>query len=326
MLLPVNEGLGEVSELLMLSASLIYLMAFIFFAWDMGTLSTLRVTTRSKARAHAGTPQSQVASSAGDAASERDTQPPTKTGKVALGLSVLGFIVHLAAVTTRGVAARRVPWGNLYEYFTTGALVVVTVFLVLLIFKNLRFLGTFIIGIALLMMCAATIGFPTPVGHLVPALQSYWLIIHVSVAVIASALFTVSFALVILQLLKARAEAGGSIRRWIWLERVPSSNELDNLSYRLTTVAFACWTFTLIAGAIWAEQAWGRYWGWDPKEVWTFVIWAVYAGYLHARSTGGWRGTRSAVINIAGFTCIIINSTLVNVFANGLHSYAGLDQ
>lgn len=325
MLMPVNETLGEVSELLMLCSSLIYLVAFIFFAWDMGTLSTERIKSGGKVKVFAGASERRDSSDGVNSAQERNVEAPSRSIRSALGLTVLGFAAHAAAVITRGLAAHRVPWGNLYEYFTTGALIVVAVFLALLTVTNLRFLGSFIIGIALLMMCAATIGFPTPVGHLVPALQSYWLIIHVSVAVIASALFTVSFALVVLQLIKSHAEKGGASGRWVWLERIPGSNELDNFAYRLTTVAFVCWTFTLIAGAIWAEQAWGRYWGWDPKEVWTFVIWAVYAGYLHARATGGWRGTRSAVINIVGFICIIVNSTLVNIFSSGLHSYAGLD-
>ncbi|MGP4967129.1 c-type cytochrome biogenesis protein CcsB [Glutamicibacter ardleyensis] len=321
----INTQLAEISELLMLAGSLTYLVAFIVFAWDLGSLSKQKLEQRDReavlatgSTSGAGLPPSPDVWGY--------TKQSSKIPRVAVSLTVLGFLIHAFAVTSRGIAANRVPWGNLYEYFTTGALIVVGVYLVLLMKKDLRFLGTFLVGIALLMMCAATIGFPTPVAHLMPALQSYWLIIHVSVAVIASALFTVSFALSVLQLIKSSKkvsspEVGAS---WRWLSKIPAAEEMENLAYRLITVAFVCWTFTLIAGAVWAEQAWGRYWGWDPKEVWTFVIWAVYAGYLHARATAGWKGNRSAYLSIIGFACIIINSTLINIFADGLHSYAGI--
>ena len=100
--------------------------------------------------------------------------------------------------------------------------------------------------------------------------------------------------------------------------------ELERTAYRLIAVSFPLWSFTLVAGAIWAERAWGRYWGWDPKEVWTFVIWVVYAAYLHARATRGWDGRRSAYLALAGFACILVNWGVVNVFFPGNHSYAGI--
>ncbi|MGP4969159.1 c-type cytochrome biogenesis protein CcsB [Glutamicibacter ardleyensis] len=321
----INTQLAELSELMMLSASLTYLVAFIVFAWDLGSLSKQKLERRDRETvlATGGTGDSDHRPSQG--VWDYPKQSP-KLPRVAVSLTVLGFLLHCFAVISRGIAANRVPWGNLYEYFTTGALIVIGVYLALLVKKDLRFLGTFLVGIALLMMCAATIGFPTPVAHLMPALQSYWLIIHVSVAVIASALFTVSFALSVLQLIKSSSKASGASTgmAWRWLSKIPDVEQLENLAYRLITVAFVCWTFTLIAGAVWAEQAWGRYWGWDPKEVWTFVIWAVYAGYLHARATAGWKGNRSAYLSIIGFACIIINSTLINIFADGLHSYSGI--
>lgn len=318
----INTQLAEISELMMLAASLTYLLAFIVFAWDLGSLSKQKLEKREREAVLATGGTEPLALTPSQGAWDYPQQP-AKLPRIAVALTILGFLLHSFAVISRGIAANRVPWGNLYEYFTTGALIVIGVYLALLVKKDLRFLGTFLVGIALLMMCAATIGFPTPVAHLMPALQSYWLIIHVSVAVIASALFTVSFALSLLQLIKNSAKTSTGTT-WRWLAKIPSAEELENLSYRLITVAFVCWTFTLIAGAVWAEQAWGRYWGWDPKEVWTFVIWAVYAGYLHARATAGWKGNRSAYLSIIGFACIIINSTLINIFADGLHSYAGL--
>jgi len=220
-----------------------------------------------------------------------------------------------------------VPWGNMYEFLSTGALVVAVVFLVTLLRKDLRFMGTFVIGLVVLMLCAATMGFPTPVAHLVPALQSPWLVIHVSIAVIASSLFTITFAMSALQLVQHERQnrlAAGKPDKLAFLRLVPSAAALENFAYRINTVAFVLWTFTVMAGAVWAEAAWGRYWGWDTKEVWSFVIWVVYAGYLHARATRGWTGARSAWLSIIGYLCIIFNFTVVNIYFNGLHSYAGV--
>ncbi|WP_026821250.1 c-type cytochrome biogenesis protein CcsB [Arthrobacter castelli] len=247
--------------------------------------------------------------------------------RIGVSVTALAFTVHLAAVLSRGIAAGRVPWGNMYEFATTGALVVAGVFLLVLTRRDLRFLGTFVIGLVLIMLMAATIGMPTPVGNLVPALQSYWLIIHVSVAVIASALFTLTFAMSVLQLIQTRREAAlaaGQAPGMAFMRRVPAALSLENLAYRINAVAFVLWTFTLMAGAIWAEEAWGRYWGWDTKEVWTFVIWVVFAGYLHARATRGWTGTRAAWLCITGYLCIIFNFAVVNTLFTGLHSYSGL--
>ncbi|MDN5605056.1 c-type cytochrome biogenesis protein CcsB [Rothia sp. HC945] len=246
---------------------------------------------------------------------------------VAVAVMIIACAIHVIGVVTRGLAAGRVPWGNMYEFCTTGALVVSVVFLVALIFRDLRFVGALVTGLSLIMMVAATIGFPTPVGHLKPALQSYWLVIHVSVAVMASGVFTITFAMAVLQLLQSRRERKlieGEKAGLGFMRLVPSSQALENFAFRLNTVGFVMWTFTLAMGAIWANKAWGRYWGWDTKEVWTFVIWVVYAAYLHARATRGWTGPRSAWLSIIGYGCIIFNFTAVNVVFNGLHSYSGL--
>jgi cytochrome c-type biogenesis protein CcsB len=247
--------------------------------------------------------------------------------RVAVALTVLGAVIHCAGVVTRALGAGRVPWGNMYEFLTTGAFVAVAVFLLVLIRRDLRFLGTFVIGLAIIMLVAASVAYWTPVGHLVPALQSYWLIIHVSIAVLSSALFTLTFAMSALQLVQAHRQktiAAGSGDKLGFMRLVPSALSLENLSYRINAIAFVGWTFTLMFGAIWAEKAWGRFWGWDTKEVWTFVIWVVYAGYLHARATRGWTGTRAAWLSIVGYLCVIFNFTIVNQFFNGLHSYSGL--
>ncbi len=247
--------------------------------------------------------------------------------RVAVALTILGAAIHAAGVVTRALGAGRVPWGNMYEFLTTGAFVAVAVFLLVLIRRDLRFLGTFVIGLAIIMLVAASIAFWTPVGHLVPALQSYWLLIHVSIAVMSSALFTLTFAMSALQLVQSHRQktiAAGGADKLGFMRLVPNALSLENLSYRINAIAFVGWTFTLMFGAIWAEKAWGRFWGWDTKEVWTFVIWVVYAGYLHARATRGWTGTRAAWLSIVGYLCVVFNFTIVNQFFNGLHSYSGL--
>lgn len=341
----IDYQLAEYSDLFMLLAAFTYTVALLAFAWDLANSSkTLQAVDR-KAAAQAA-PAKKVMATAGAPTGPADsnrqwdsseavtaddamgyTGPRRNAARVAVALTALATLIHAAAVVARGLAAHRVPWGNMYEFCTTGALVVSVIFLLVLLRRDLRFLGTFVVGLVLIMMMAATIGFPTPVGHLIPALQSYWLIIHVSVAVIASALFTLTFAMSVLQLLQADREAkarAGAKERFGFLKIVPSAQSLENFSYRINAVAFVLWTFTLMAGAVWAEQAWGRYWGWDTKEVWTFVIWVVYAGYLHARATRGWTGTRAAWLSIVGYLCVVFNFTIVNVYFAGLHSYSGV--
>lgn len=327
----VNETLAQYSELFMLIAALIYLVSFFFFSWDMATASrSIRKleseleTAKSKELVGASGPtveepveQRQLVSD--DMEYTDGLKRPA--ANIAVAIFVLAMLAHAFAVVARAVAASRAPWGNLYEFMTSGALVIALVYLVFLLRKDLRFVGTFVSGVVLLMMIGATIGFPTPVGNVQPALQSWWLITHVSVAVVASGLFALTFSMSVLQLIKQRTEKRGPATGFMRL--VPSSSALENWSYRLNAIAFVMWTFTLIAGAIWAEQAWGRYWNWDAKEVWTFVIWVIYAGYLHARATRGWTGTRSAWLNITGFLALVFNYTIVNLYFPSLHSYAG---
>jgi cytochrome c-type biogenesis protein CcsB len=367
---PINETMGQYSELFMLLAASTYTVAFIAFAWDLAKSSkTLRaVDLRAAELAAAEAARVPVAAGVGASSSAVDRaetdvagpvgraeRPTSSVGKAAAGntagigqtadgamrysaerraparvavaLTVLGVAIHAAGVITRAIGSGRVPWGNMYEFLTTGAFVAVAVFLVVLVRRDLRFLGTFVVGLAIIMLVAASVAYWTPVGHLVPALQSYWLIIHVSIAVLSSALFTLTFAMSALQLVQShrqKAIAAGGADKLGFMRLVPSALSLENLSYRINAIAFVGWTFTLMFGAIWAEKAWGRFWGWDTKEVWTFVIWVVYAGYLHARATRGWTGTRAAWLSIVGYLCVVFNFTIVNQFFNGLHSYSGL--
>ncbi|MFW0169744.1 c-type cytochrome biogenesis protein CcsB [Rothia sp. P4278] len=360
----INETFARWSELFMYLAALTYMFAFIAFSWDVAANS--RITKRLEAAQEskkelvgagvggksASVPAAVISSTEQGTGARGMGYQRVATAKIsahvadsdmrygsgerrpaaraAVAIMVLGCLVHAAGVVTRGLAAHRVPWGNMYEFCTTGAFLVTAVFLVFLVFRDLRFVGTLVSGLALVMMTAATMGFNTPVGQLKPALQSYWLVIHVSIAVLASAVFTITFAMAVLQLVQTArerqilADQDTSLTRMGFMRLIPSATALENFAFRLNTVGFAMWTFTLAAGAIWAEKAWGRYWGWDTKEVWTFIIWVVYAAYLHARATRGWSGPPSAWLSIAGYLCIIFNFTVVNVFFSGLHSYSGL--
>ena len=246
---------------------------------------------------------------------------------IARSTTVLGLILQVAAVVLRGVAAGRTPWANMYEFALVGSMVAVAVLLIVLRGRDLPFLGVAVTGLTVLSLALALLVFFIKADGVQPALDTYWIVIHVGVAITATGVFTGAVAASVLQLLRGSRDRGGaalSAPRWRWLDTVPRTTELEALSFRLNAIGFVLWTFTVIAGAIWAEHAWGRYWGWDPKEVWSFVVWTVYAGYLHARSTRGWSGSRAATFVLVGYACVLANFTLVNLFFTGKHTYSGL--
>ena len=245
---------------------------------------------------------------------------------VAYSTTWLGTALLLGGIVTRGIAAGRTPWANMYEFTMVGSFVALAVFLAVGLGRKVDYLGAFVTGLAAVFLTLGLNVFYVAAMGVQPALQSYWLVLHVGVAITATGVFTVAFVASVLQLLRAGRD-GGMVRlsTWRWLDRTPMPLSLEALSFRLNAVGFVLWTFTIIGGAIWAEHAWGRYWGWDPKEVWSFVIWVVYAAYLHARTTRGWSGTRAAWFVVVGYACVIFNFTGVNLVFNGLHSYSGLD-
>jgi cytochrome c-type biogenesis protein CcsB len=246
-----------------------------------------------------------------------------RIGRIAVALTVLAFGLHLGAVVTRGFSAGRAPWGNMFEFSTTGALAVTGVYLVLLARRPVRYLGLFVVFPVLLTLGLAVTVLYTDSEQLVPALKSVWLVIHVSAAIIASGVLTIGFAQTVCYLVQDRMERRPD-RPVTFMARFPSAAALDRAAYRMHAFAFPIWTFAVIAGAIWAENAWGRYWGWDPKETWAFITWVVYACYLHARATAGWRGRKAAYIALLGYGTFLFNYLVVNIFLAGLHSYAGV--
>jgi len=335
-------NLNDLSVLSLYSAMAVYAMAFIAFAIDLARRSSAvgaaEATAASSAEGGTSGAASAQASAGGGIATltrlsariDNDAATPygrSKSLRIGVSLTVLAWLLHLAADVMRGIAAERVPWANMYEFAMTGTLIIMGVFLIVLTRVDLRFLGTFVTGLVLVLLGIATLHYYVEIAPLPPALQSAWLVIHVFVATLGTGFFALGFALSAVQLLQFRREARvaeNKPARLKFLSTLPSAATLENLSYRTNIVGFILWTFTLMAGSIWAEAAWGRYWGWDTKEVWTFIIWVIYAGYIHARATRGWRGSRSAWLAIIGFSAVMFNFGIVNVFFKGLHAYSGL--
>ena len=352
----MTQVLSDWSDLLIYIAMAVYAAAFVLFTLDFAMrgakaqavaarpTSAAGATARNRELVGAAVGAGASDADAGISVSKRDEtaargvsatrtteaawsdRQATKWLPLAMLATVVAWFVHLGGTVLRGIAAARVPWANMYEFWMTATLLIVLVFLLVQFWQDLRFLGSFITGFTTLTLGIATVGFYVSVAPLMPALQSVWLVIHVFVATLATGFLALGFGLSVLQLLQLRREgrvragqrSGGP------LAVMPNSVRLEDLAFRVNVIGFILWTFTLVAGAVWAERAWGRYWGWDTKEVWTFIIWVVYAGYLHARTTHGWRGAPSAWLSLIGFATVLFNFGVVNVFFKGLHAYSGL--
>ncbi|WP_430592156.1 c-type cytochrome biogenesis protein CcsB [Humidisolicoccus flavus] len=315
----INESLDAYSIVLVYSAIGVYALAFLIFAFDLvkAPQRELRATnsgSQTLGAAAGGGVTTLTRPKAG--AKNRTFRRPLL--RVGFALTVLAWILHVTATVMRGVAAGRVPWANMYEFALTGVVMIVGVFIFSIFWRDLRFLGVYITGLAVIFLGLGAVNFYVAPIPLPPALQSIWIVIHVFVAVLGTGFFGVGAGISILQLIRDRSAKSR------FVSQLPNTVTLEDLAYRLNVIGFIMWTFTLIAGAIWAQAAWGRYWGWDTKEVWTFIIWVIYAGYIHARATRGWRGTRSAWLSLVGFAALIFNFTVVNLFFKGLHAYSGL--
>jgi cytochrome c-type biogenesis protein CcsB len=298
----LNLPLAQLSLVAVFAAMAIYTLSFLVFVWHLSSIA------------------SEDKAASGKSANLQ---------KFAYVLLVLAVFVHGIGVVTRGIAAARVPWANMYEFSVSGSFILVAIFVFAWRVRDIRIIATFVTGFALLVLGTATNIFYVQVKTLMPALQSYWLVIHVTVAVLATAFFNIAAALSVAYLLKTSAYVEKSQSKVVGFARrvlaaFPEQQRLERLQVRFNSIGLVLWSFTLIAGAIWAQRAWHRYWGWDTKEVWTFIIWTLYAGYFHATSTRGWTGKRAAWLSLVGFTAIIFNFTIVNLFFKGLHVYSGL--
>ncbi len=380
--MPVNLGLAQASNALLLSTVVIYALAMLAYACDFAfgrrpaaaaaairvpeLVGSASVAGQAGAAAAAAPPAAVAAPDAVAAPHDAAAAAPAKVAapaatarqvggalaggsgpdgpaarpaepargpvgfwvRLAFVLTCFGLTLHVAGILTRGLSEHRVPWGNMYEFIMAISCMAVIVLVAAISRYKAYYIGLFVmVPVVFALGLAVTVVY-TPAGALVPALQSYWIAIHVTAMIIASGLYIVGAVVTVMYLAVDRYERrvargqpsglGGII------QRLPKPLVLDRLSYRAILFAFPVWTFGIMAGAIWADQAWGRYWGWDPKETWSFITWVVYAGFLHARATAGWRGRRAAYIQLVGFGCLMFNLVGINLWVTGLHSYAGL--
>ena len=319
----VNVGLARYSDWAFTSAIVALVIALLLLAFELAYVGGRRAEQR--ARVLAG---SVAADSATPGIVEDAPQRPfdERVGRAGLSVVYLGIGLLLACVVLRGLATLRVPWGNMYEFINLTCLCGLIAGAVVLRRPQYRPLWVFLLLPVLILLTVSGRWLYTNAAPVMPALQSYWLPIHVSVVSLGSGVFMVAGIASILFLLQTsplgEPDAEGALARMV--RRLPDAQTLDRIAYRTTIFAFPVFGFGVIFGAIWAEQAWGRYWGWDPKETVSFVAWVIYAAYLHARSTAGWRDRKAAWINVAGFVAMVFNLFFVNLVTVGLHSYAGV--
>ncbi|MEU2946562.1 c-type cytochrome biogenesis protein CcsB [Nocardiopsis alba] len=320
------QSMASISDTLIITMVVTYAVALLLFALEaaFGRRTEIAESRRWRRRAYRTEegPPSEVITT--ERAARRTTAPRNTLGRIALFVTGAGFLFSLAQVITRGLAAGRWPWGNMFEFIVTLCLVAVGSLLYASWRYRARFLGVFVLVPVLILLGIGVRWLYVDPGPLIPALQSYWVPIHVLAVNIAGGASMVSGAAGITYLVSHRAEAKRALGEKVAgiAGRLPSSELLDRISHRFILFAFPLWTFGIIAGSIWADEAWGRFWGWDPKEVWSFISWVIYAAYLHARATGGWRGPKATWINVIGFLTVMFNFFAVNYMFSGLHSYA----
>jgi cytochrome c-type biogenesis protein CcsB len=318
----VNVGLARLSDWAFTASIVVLVLALLMLAVELAYTRSRKVTERelvgAGVAADSATPGIVI-----DAPVRSFDE---RVGRVGLGLVYVGIGLLLACVVLRGVATMRAPWGNMYEFINLTCLSGLVAAAVVLRRAQLRPLWVFVLLPVLILLTVSGRWLYTNAAPVMPALQSYWLPIHVSVVSLGSGVFLVAGVASILFLVKMSRfgdpGAQGPVARIV--ARLPDAQTLDRIAYRTTIFAFPVFGFGVIFGAIWAEEAWGRYWGWDPKETVSFIAWVIYAAYLHARSTAGWRDKKAAWINVAGFVAMVFNLFFINLVTVGLHSYAGV--
>jgi cytochrome c-type biogenesis protein CcsB len=237
-------------------------------------------------------------------------------GKISTYILYGGFAAHTAALVLRGIASERVPLTNQYEFATSFAWGIVLLFIIFEKRYSFKAMGTFVMPLILLVIGYAAMQ-NKDIRPLMPALQSNWLVFHVATAVISYGAFGVACGVSLMYLIRDRMGNDGFITR-----HVPELPQLDFISYRAVAAGYFFLTLVMITGAIWAEQAWSRYWAWDPKETWSFITWIIYSVYLHLRITRGWRGKKAALFAVIGFICVLFTYIGVNTLLPSVHSYA----
>ncbi|NMO03916.1 c-type cytochrome biogenesis protein CcsB [Gordonia sp. TBRC 11910] len=338
----IDENLSRYSDLLYSTAITVYVLAMLMFLVSLATRQSRRVVDAKVsvnklvgvgAAPGADRMGAGAGSSLDDRAPGRVEQAPPRTfgdrlGDMAFPVVIVGAVAHLASIVLRGVATDRAPWGNMYEFISLTCAACVVAGIVVLRKRVNRPLLSFVLLPVVLLMFIGGRWLYTQAAPVVPALKSYWLAIHVSIISISSGVLLVSGVASLLYLVKMRwgGDAAASSRNALQriVDAIPSAQALDRVAYKSVVFGFPLFGLGVICGAIWAESAWGRFWGWDPKETVSFIAWVIYAAYLHARATAGWRNRAAAWINVAGFATLVFNLFAINLVVSGLHSYAGL--
>ena len=315
----IDIGLARYSDWAFTASVVVLVMALMLLAVELASSRGLRAEKRELVTAGG------VSADADRPGVVVETPTPPladRFGKAGLALVYLGIALLLGCIVLRGLATARAPWGNMYEFINLTSFCGLAAAAVVLRKPQFRALWVFVLVPVLILLTVSGKWLYTHAAPVMPALQSYWLPIHVSVVSLGSGVFLVAGVASILFLLKMSRFGDGALAGVV--SRLPDAQSLDRIAYRTTIFAFPVFGFGVIFGAIWAEEAWGRYWGWDPKETLSFIAWVIYAAYLHARSTAGWRDKKAAWINVAGFTAMVFNLFFINLVTVGLHSYAGV--
>ncbi|QBJ95401.1 c-type cytochrome biogenesis protein CcsB [Rhodococcus sp. ABRD24] len=324
--MPVDTALAQYSDYAFASAFAIYILALVLSVFDFAGASVrnrVAADVRARVSVGAGGPASVEPPVAGTTPGRRPWSE--RAGRAAVAVTIVAAALNIAAIVLRGLATSRWPLGNLYEYALFLCAATVICWLVALRRFPIRTLTVFVLAPVVILLFVAAAAMYADAAPVVPALRSYWIAIHVTVIVTASGILTFASTASLLHVLAVRGN-GSAHRPIAWIAaRLPEASLLDRVAYRTTIIGFPLYTIGIICGAIWAEAAWGRFWGWDPKETVSFIAWVLYAAYLHARSTSGWRSLRASWINVAALATTLFNMFAINFVVSGLHSYAGLN-
>lgn len=239
-------------------------------------------------------------------------------GAIGTALVLVGFVAHTAAIIARAHEAGYLPLSNLHESMTFFSWTITLAFLISKYKYRIEILGAFVMPLAFITLGYAAV-LPSEIKPLMPVLQSTWLGIHVTLALLGNAAFAVTFGVGIMYLLQERQLKRKKPGTFYY--KLPSLETLDELGYRALSFGFPFQTLGMITGALWAEFAFGTYWRWDPKETWALITWLIYAVLLHGRLTVGWRGRRAAVFYIVGFCTVMFTFVGVSLFLKGYHSF-----
>jgi cytochrome c-type biogenesis protein CcsB len=326
MTMPIDENIAHYSDLAFKSAIVVYALVLILLIVQYASTRTQKVVQRERELVTAGGGSDRPAGP-GRVVTPQAKPISERAGNMAFSVLMVAVVLHVASIVLRGFATHRFPLGNMYEFVTMATAAAAVVGMTFLREQRYRSMWVFLlVPILILMFLAGTLLY-ADAAPVVPALKSFWLPIHVTIVSVGSGVFLVSGIASLLFLYRLRQPEGqesdnilGTIAR-----RLPDARTLDRLAYKTTIIGFPLFGAGVILGAIWAEAAWGRFWGWDPKETCSFIAWVLYAAYLHARATSGWRDTKAAWINVAGFVAMLFNLFIINMVISGLHSYAGLN-